>query len=95
MENNLRERIIRIEDKIDSHTEKENLVWENMAKELKEIKEQTIQTNGSVLSLRLWRSWLTGGLLVIGFLVIPLVVYVFTTQIIQLNQRYDQIILPR
>ena len=37
---------------------------------------QTTKTNGSVLSLKLWRSWMTGALAVCG-LVMVLVVYIF------------------
>lgn len=49
----------------------------DIMKELREIKEQTVKTNGRVGKLELWRGILTGGIIIIGTLVIPLVVYAF------------------
>lgn len=47
---------------------------------LSEIKTETKKTNGGVTSLKLSRAWMTGVIAVIIVIVLPLVVYVFTTQ---------------
>jgi len=40
--------------------------------DLKEIKEQTKRTNGRVNKLEVWRGIITGGLIVISAVVVPL-----------------------
>jgi len=42
---------------------------------LEEIKVQTQRTNGSVLSLKLWRSYITGGLVILSVIVLPILAY--------------------
>lgn len=38
-------------------------------------------TNGSVMSLKLWRSYLTGAVGILTIIVIPMIVYVFNTSL--------------
>jgi hypothetical protein len=40
--------------------------------DVKEIKEQTLRTNGRVGKLEIWRGIITGGLIVISAVVVPL-----------------------
>lgn len=51
----------------------------DIRKDIKEIKEQTIKTNGRVNKLENWRWLLTGGMLIISMMVIPLLVYIFNS----------------
>lgn len=46
---------------------------------LTRIEQQVIKTNGRVSSLENWRWFVTGGLAVISILVIPMVIYIFTS----------------
>ena len=47
------------------------------------LTEQVKKTNGQVVSLRLWRSLLAGGMTVVILVVVPLVVYAFNLAIKQ------------
>lgn len=80
-----------IDQKLSDHINSEGVVWEGVVSDIREIKEQTKRTNGSIISLRLWRSYLTGGILVVAFLVIPLIVYIFTSEHYQLQSQITQL----
>lgn len=64
-----------------------------MFKEIKEtlsrIESQTTKTNGSVISLRLWRSWMAGGMGIIVLFVIPLLAYLFIVETKSVQAQQD------
>ena len=45
--------------------------------ELKIIREQTILTNSRVKNLELWSAYITGGLTILGILVVPILIKLF------------------
>lgn len=65
--------------------------YKNIMVTLGEIKTQTTKTNGSVTSLRLWRSLIVGGLTIIVLLVLPLITYIFNTKIQHVEARFNQL----
>lgn len=54
--------------------------------EIKEVKIQATKTNGSVMSLKLWRSWITGGLAMAGITLV-LVYFIFNTAVSNLKDQ--------
>lgn len=65
--------------------------YKDIKSDLFEIKTQTIKTNGSVMSLKLWRSWVVGGLAILSFLVIPLLGYIFMNNSERVEARLDKL----
>ena len=49
-------------------------IFEDISKDLKELKELAKQTNGRIKSLEIWRARLAGGLAVIILLLVPIVI---------------------
>lgn len=56
---------------------------------LSEIKTQTMKTNGRVGRLENWRSFITGGLAIVTLIVLPLIVYIFTSQVNAVTSKLD------
>ena len=52
-----------------------------LLEKVESILEQTKKTNGSVMNLKLWRSWMTGVGAILIMIVIPLIVYIFNNSI--------------
>lgn len=55
--------------------------FKDIRTDISEIKTQVIKTNGRVNKLENWKWMLTGGLLIISMMVIPLVIHIFKTAI--------------
>lgn len=62
---------------LDEHFKAMDSRFDKQDVQLTEIKVQTTKTNGSVISLKAWRTGLTMCLAIIAFIVIPLIVYSF------------------
>ncbi len=62
---------------LDEHFKTVNVRFDRQDIQLAEIKLQTTKTNGSVLTLKAWRTGLTMCLAIITFIVIPLIIYSF------------------
>ena len=45
--------------------------------ELRVIREQTILTNSRVKNLELWRAFITGGLTIVGIMIVPILIKMF------------------
>lgn len=59
---------------------------------LLEIRDQTKKTNGRVSRLENWRWMIAGGMAVICFIVVPLVVYINTLQIQSVQAKISEVI---
>lgn len=59
--------------------------------DLTEIKVQTTKINGSVINLKMWRSWMAGGMAIIVLLVLPLISYIFYEHIQKTNTEIETI----
>ena len=46
--------------------------------DISEIKSQVQQTNGRVDKLENWRWFITGGISILGLIVVPILIYLFT-----------------
>lgn len=62
----------KVDDLIDTN-EKSHL---GIIKSIDALSEHVKRTNGQIVSLRIWRGFLTGGLAVITAIVIPMLIYV-------------------
>lgn len=54
-----------------------NEKFDDVSKVLEDLTNQVKKTNGQVIGLRLWRSFLTGAVAVITSVGIPLIIYVY------------------
>lgn len=59
--------------------------------QLDRIEVQTKKTNGSVISLRMWRSGIVMSMSVFAFIVLPLVIYIYTNQVQAFTQQIAEI----
>ena len=63
------------------------LIFGEIKEQLDRIEKQTTKTNGNVISLKLWRAYITGAVVIISVIVLPLIVYINNTQVNQLQAK--------
>lgn len=60
-----------LDEKFKNITDKLDEQFEATTRVLKDIKDQTTKTNGSVRNLQLWRQFILGGMTVLSVIVLP------------------------
>lgn len=62
-----------------------------IAKDILEVKELKREQNGRIGKLENWRSYILGGMAIISFAVIPLVIYIFLSSVSQVRAEVRQL----
>lgn len=66
--------------------------FNDIIERLERIEAQTMKTNGTVKDIQIWKAWATGVTIALWLVAVPLVIYVFNSEISHMKLEHQAII---